>query len=345
MQKLIRTVVLLLLLSSAEGAQSPTVSSDTKEPWAVLSKDSAVFFFPLDTEADWSWNVLPEDSLEYMRIARFTWPDGQGRSDIGLRKLSSGGEKKTGGFEELLQKSRLREWVGSAGEQMGKRRPPSLIHTEIVQGGMLVKMPQFRDVERLIGLGADSVTFMWQEPGRPRREQLVEIVYAPDEMEQRAREISGPLSPDEYAVYQTVLSRPHQNIGVNVVLSPTLNASHEMVLKVLKNMHTLEQETRDNFIQTIPQVADLNTLSQLDFTVLDADSFDAEVKNKIGKGEAPRASNHMRVSRVGFNETRNEAVVYLTYHCGFLCAEGLLISLEFRRGSWYIVNRRMVWIS
>jgi hypothetical protein len=59
----------------------------------------------------------------------------------------------------------------------------------------------------------------------------------------------------------------------------------------------------------------------------------------------PLASGVMTLSRIGFSEDLNQALVYVEYNCGFLCATGVYFSLEQKDGAWRIIKEHMRWIS
>ena len=54
---------------------------------------------------------------------------------------------------------------------------------------------------------------------------------------------------------------------------------------------------------------------------------------------------YVKVSRVGFNADKNEALVYTESYCGALCASGYLFLLRKRGDQWEIVAQRNLWLS
>lgn len=59
----------------------------------------------------------------------------------------------------------------------------------------------------------------------------------------------------------------------------------------------------------------------------------------------PGAGGIMAFSRVGFNETRDRALVYSTIGCGWLCGTGHYHLLKKQSGKWILDSNLMAWIS
>jgi hypothetical protein len=340
----LRHAAVLAFLAVATQAQSPPVSYDSHTPWAALAKDSAVFFFPLDTNTEWTSNVLPQDSLEYMWIVRLGWPDGRNRSDIGLKKVSSGGAKQVENIESLITECKQGHWYGLPHVESKWFWRYIPLDTRILGNGLVIKVTETAVVERIIHNAPGGVVFVDKDLDTPARSRNGRLVYLPDPEESRAREISGHLSSDEYAVYQTVLTRSGHHHKIEVVLALTTVGITKNTRRALERMEIPDATTRDSFLRVSNQAVELDALSQIGFTVLDADYVPYRVEAENRDERSPRLAL-ARVSRVGFNTARDEAVVYMSYSCGDLCGKALLIALQRRAGRWYIVERRLVWIS
>ncbi len=59
----------------------------------------------------------------------------------------------------------------------------------------------------------------------------------------------------------------------------------------------------------------------------------------------PNAAGFWDFSHPGYNEARNEAVLYVGHYCGSLCGTGHLFFLVKEEGQWKVKNRLMLWIS
>lgn len=51
------------------------------------------------------------------------------------------------------------------------------------------------------------------------------------------------------------------------------------------------------------------------------------------------------LSRVGFSKEKDQALVFITFWCGFTCGEGNFYILKKENSEWKIVNKIMSWIS
>ena len=59
----------------------------------------------------------------------------------------------------------------------------------------------------------------------------------------------------------------------------------------------------------------------------------------------PGAGGFIRLSRVGFNNHLDEALVLATWSCGVLCGQGELLFFSKKNGVWIVVNRAMLFTS
>jgi len=59
----------------------------------------------------------------------------------------------------------------------------------------------------------------------------------------------------------------------------------------------------------------------------------------------PKASRITRLSAVGFNSERTQALVYLATSCGGLCGGGMIAFLVKEQERWKVVEKKQLWIS
>lgn len=57
----------------------------------------------------------------------------------------------------------------------------------------------------------------------------------------------------------------------------------------------------------------------------------------------PRSAGYIDLSRVGLNETYDEAFLYASRSCGYLCAEGWDVLLRKGPGGWRIIKKELRW--
>ena len=59
----------------------------------------------------------------------------------------------------------------------------------------------------------------------------------------------------------------------------------------------------------------------------------------------PKAAGFWSFSRPGYDVAHDEAVLYVSHSCGWLCGTGHLYFLVKQNGQWSVRNRTMLWIS
>ena len=59
----------------------------------------------------------------------------------------------------------------------------------------------------------------------------------------------------------------------------------------------------------------------------------------------PKSAGLWRFSRPGYNSAGDEALMYVSHSCGWLCGTGHLYLLSKENGEWTVKNRLMLWIS
>jgi len=84
------------------------------------------------------------------------------------------------------------------------------------------------------------------------------------------------------------------------------------------------------------------------FTKKDAKDFARNPSVEFGeqlRKRYPGAGQLISLSNVGFNKDRTEALVYVAYYCGSLCAGGSFITLKKPKDKWVVAYQRNVWVS
>lgn len=59
----------------------------------------------------------------------------------------------------------------------------------------------------------------------------------------------------------------------------------------------------------------------------------------------PKSAGYWEFSRPGYNQANDEALLYVSHSCGWLCGTGHLYLLSKQNGHWVVKNRVMLWIS
>ncbi len=59
----------------------------------------------------------------------------------------------------------------------------------------------------------------------------------------------------------------------------------------------------------------------------------------------PKSGGILSLSDVGFDRDQTQAVIDVSYNCGWLCGEGGLLVLKKKEGRWYIFKQIGGWVS
>ncbi len=117
-----------------------------------------------------------------------------------------------------------------------------------------------------------------------------------------------------------------------------LEARLDVKTKALLNRASLE--TRDDFYAKKSRTCYLGRLDQdrLDRTDAKSDRAHRPSKPEYWRGV-------IQLSRIGFNDAKNEAIVYTVSECGATCGMGDLFLLRVVDGRWTIVGFVNIWVS
>ncbi len=89
------------------------------------------------------------------------------------------------------------------------------------------------------------------------------------------------------------------------------------------------------------------------YSIIGADETESFFDRKKGDRDGwkvfyekyPRAAGFWQFSRPGSNKSADEALVYVSHSCGWLCGTGHLYLLARENGQWKVKNRVILWIS
>lgn len=90
--------------------------------------------------------------------------------------------------------------------------------------------------------------------------------------------------------------------------------------------------------------AELHPPKGLDFVVVSDEELQ---RGEAGDFERRFPNNFVfyGVSQIGLNFSKTEAIFYIDYYCGVLCAGGEYILMRKLNGVWSVVDHRMTWVS
>lgn len=314
-------------------------------PELTVSIDSVYAWFPVDPGRTWEWNRAPEGTWEHVWDASVDVAEfGASGSSVHVAfvRPSEGGTPRIGTLRELAAGATVYFWTEDLRTGSWNLKPLPAGQLRVRDDGVGVRMWDsaagwvyaYAPTHERFWLG----TFRTREPGAPEGVVQSRVHYIRDRSQDVAREIEGPLDPEEYAVMHVVIAdylrdwRPDEWYLLTPSATGTLKWEAEN-LRVLR----AEPETVSAYFEARGREVDLRAFGQIGFATADADSF----------YQAPHdaALFNIRLSGVGFNPARDQALLYGSYDCGSLCAEGEVLLLEKIDGCWLIRDRVQMWIS
>lgn len=356
MHKLMRIFLGLILVLAADAPRAAD-----RGAIAIVSKDSVVFHIPVqDTEQVWEWNAAPRGTVEHQWLIRMPvgrqsgWPM-EGNSYFAVVQESDGPPVVRGSVRELLAKSRLLAWVVRDGDG-----PPSVdentetfIKPTYKDGAIRFALYQQTRVDRINRMRPANFTVQGVRAGGAEYKGPVVVSHLEDPREQLARTVSGPFTPDEYAIYQTVIDRAfnsgfnaskryHADLDFFVLTPSTSSGPGPKEAQSIKILGAGEDTQRDYLARRFDGV-DMASLAGIGYRVLDADTMYAR-QEKASQERQPWPHS-VRVSVIGFNEPRDQALVYVETSTGNLGGEGAVIRLDKVDGEWLVTWRVGLWIA
>jgi hypothetical protein len=309
-------------------------SGQELKPRFIVSEDSLVIWFPIASiDGEWRWNVESEGTVERCWSASI-----ESRSrQFCIRQRSEGGKPQTGTFADIAAAS---EQAYVLGERCHKAGSPT-----VRDGGLAWRTEAHFLFEPLLIWRPRTVRMLGWGSGVPDFDQDVVITYEEDPREERARRLDGPLTADEYAVYQTVIARlGHGRQGRLPVLTPSVPAGRWGAwAEGLVVWPGIDSSAVYNYVARADTVVDYSALAQLGYTVAAADSFRSALRS------LPRGTfwPYLELSAIGFSDSGDHALVYCHRSCGGCGtgSDGYIILLKRIGGRWYIDRRIGVWSS
>ncbi|SRR6266480_439692 len=167
------------------------------------------------------------------------------------------------------------------------------------------------------------------------------------------------LARDEYAVYSAVISQKYVKAQVKllVIANPTccevVDRAREQLPSIFQPLSSLSQETVESYLKRNDKQMLLRKSFKLsvkyrlvDYDRIDRlfDMIDLEGKWKTFHRMYPGSNGYLRLSRVGFNSARDQALVQTAWMCGSLCGEGRYVLLQKEGGRWRVAKDVLVWV-
>lgn len=316
---------------------------------AIVSKDSLSFRIPAyDANDVWKWNALPKGTFEYewvfdIPVNERTSPPKNRIGHFAVIQESLGPPIVYGDLSELINNSKIYFWVTE--EQPGEvsiiRKMDTFVKPTYENGVIKFTFHQPTWVESVTRYRPEVMTLRGCYADGKKYEEPVSVINLKDPREQKARSISGPFTADEYAIYQTVIDRalkeakryqPQLKIFImNPSFCKDLFSNEENNLKVLK----ADDDTVADYLKKRTVESDLSSLEALGYFVLSTEAFYLT----RGVGMDRDAMCGVRVSRIGFNSNRTQAIIYCGHFCVRGSSEGEGIFLKKLNDEWLIERR------
>lgn len=164
---------------------------------------------------------------------------------------------------------------------------------------------------------------------------------------------AADIDKEEQAIYATFFS---VNTKTAVILRDTsmtvpAEGSQEYMKTITPSLPGISNETIDNFVQRNIKPGQLSSDMQLgvDYVLLSTDEL-AQITSQPNWGEVmnekyPNSGGYKIFSRVGFNATLDQALIYVGHVAGPMMGGGFYYLMEKQDGKWVIKEQIMVWIS
>ena len=163
----------------------------------------------------------------------------------------------------------------------------------------------------------------------------------------------------EYEVYSALLNQEYvdQRTAFLIVINQTVAAS--LIAKELERddlrqmLSPVSPSTVDAFRGNNKEPETLKEAFKLKvkYTLLGNNEWGEYFKGDVIKGweefyrKNPGASGYIRLSRVGFNPERDEALVYVEHGCGATCGTGNYALLTKSEKGWRVKRMVQLWIA
>ncbi len=342
---------ILLLAACSAPATDPVAT-------AIVSKDSVVIHITVkDHDAVWEWNKQPEGTVEHQWVVRMPirksegWPF-DGDYHVAVVQTSSGPPVLQGDVKDLIKNGRVTAWVIKNGDRPSGDTEGYSAHVKPTYEAGAIRFAFYRGMYveqikrtrhagfRMRGVRADGSEY----------EGSVRVTNLKDPREQAARTISGPFTPDEYAIYQTIIDRAFDTlpelVGSRpdfVLVSPSADAEpRQTEIDHVKGLGASDDAVR-NYLEKRSVKTDMSSLAAIGYRIIDADTLSAQLGWAMRQGKP--WIWHVGVSLIGLNNARNLALVYMYRSSGNLGGDGHVICLNKVDGEWLVTRRVMLWIS
>ena len=163
---------------------------------------------------------------------------------------------------------------------------------------------------------------------------------------------AADIEREEQAVYSYFVSRADLVLILQDTSTDMTDENSQRTMDYVKSgLKSISNETLDNFLKRNKQANQLSPDMDLgvNYTLISRDELH-QITSQSDWGNVlaekyPGAHGYMIFSRVGFNNSLDQAVIYVGNMAGPLMGSGYYYLMEKQNGKWGIKEQIMVWIS
>jgi len=185
----------------------------------------------------------------------------------------------------------------------------------------------------------------------------------PSPSAQSASAVTCATSPDDDAIYSAALTKvilKDRNDKRQIVLLSQTSAGYPAGMASFTASSTPDKkelldsastEAKNDFDAKAKLNCDLTGSTELKTSVVFMTPAERDELFSKASGwrdfaqKYPNAAGFTIVSSIGFNQSHNEALVYVGNSCGMLCGTGYVVRLEKKKDKWIAAKAAKIWIA
>jgi len=172
----------------------------------------------------------------------------------------------------------------------------------------------------------------------------------------------GVSTTEEYEVFSALVNDlfAKDNVKLVVITNPTccdkpnMDPQSESWKMYLEYLGPVSNETLEDYVARNRQPIALETKFKLktNYQIVPYEGVEKLFSNvdlddawKTFYSKYPASGGYIRLSRIGFNKTKDQAMVSTAWMCNTLCGEGNYVVLTKQDGSWKVLKKVVTWVS
>jgi hypothetical protein len=167
--------------------------------------------------------------------------------------------------------------------------------------------------------------------------------------------------PEEYSIYKVLLESWFINTNTKHVVIRKFTSNEDSDKAIIssfirRKLSQVKPDTLDDYFNRNRKSFELKDnfgISPIVSLITEEDLLPIRRKEKADLGEAYKKAFKEQYSteyliwfsRVGFNKSKNQALIQVSYSCGTTCGEGNYVILSKKKDRWIIKKKLLRWIS